>query len=102
MPTPTRSPSCCSRRREMTMLRRCMMWCRALVRRGRVESDLEREMALHIEMQAAELARQGVSPAEAARRARVEFGGMDVAREAVRDERGTRWLDELRADVRYT
>ena len=86
----------------MTLLNRPAMWVRALLRRRTVESDLDREMALHIEMQTAELVRRGVDPVEAARQAHVAFGGMDSTREAVRDERGTRWLDDLRADLRYT
>jgi predicted permease len=86
----------------MTLLRRIAMWARAILDRGGVESDLERERALHVELETAELIRRGLSPAEAARRAHVGFGGRDVMREAVRDERGTQWIDELRADLRYT
>jgi hypothetical protein len=39
--------------------------------------------------------------AEARRRALVRFDGVDGYRETMRDERGVRWLAELRADVRY-
>ena len=35
------------------------------------------EMRLHIELEAAELVRRGVSPEEAQRRARVAFGGLE-------------------------
>src|ERR1051325_10769954 len=86
----------------MSLFTRVLMWLRAAFRRRNVKSDLDREIALHIEMQTAELIRRGVDPADAARRARVEFGGMDRTREAVRDERGTRWLSDLLADIRYT
>jgi predicted permease len=85
----------------MTPLRRSGMWLRALLRRAGLESELDREMRLHVEMETAENIRRGMTPDEAARRARVAFGGMELTREAVRDERGTQWLDHLISDVRY-
>ena len=33
--------------------------------------------------------------------ARLEFGGIDQVKEACRDARGTRWVDETAQDVRY-
>jgi hypothetical protein len=47
------------------------------------------------------LIREGVPPAEARRRALVAFGAVEGYREAMRDERGARWFDDLRADLRY-
>ena len=44
---------------------------------------------------------QGHSDSEARRLARLEFGGLDQVKEACRDARGTRWVDETAQDVRY-
>ena len=65
------------------------------------EERMEEEFRFHMEMETARLVRDGVAPAEAERRARVAFGGLDHHREAMRDGRGTRWLNDVRADVRY-
>jgi len=82
-------------------LARLTLWLRALLRRGRVESELDRELRLHLELETEENIRRGMPPGEARRRALVSFGGVEQTKEAVRDERETRWLDEISADVRY-
>ncbi len=66
------------------------------------ESRMEEEFTFHVEMETKRLIEeQGLSPAEARRRALVAFGGMDSHREAMRDGRGARWFDDLGADIRY-
>jgi len=66
------------------------------------ESRMEEEFTFHVEMETKRLIEeQGLSPAEARRRALVAFGGLDSHREAMRDGRGARWFDDLGADVRY-
>ena len=74
---------------------------RAILRPGDAESRLEEEFRFHLETQTEHLIREGVPPAEARRRALVAFGGAEGYRETMRDERGARWFDDLRADVRY-
>jgi predicted permease len=59
------------------------------------------EMRFHVEAYTRDLIRSGVSPAEAERRARVEFGGVELYKERCREAIGLRLLDELRADLRY-
>ena len=46
-------------------------FCLAVMRRARVDSDMESELAHHLECMTAELVRQGVPHTEAARRARI-------------------------------
>jgi hypothetical protein len=46
---------------------------------------MDDEMRLHIELEAAELARSGITPDEARRQARVAFGGVDRFKEESRD-----------------
>jgi putative ABC transport system permease protein len=76
------------------------MWLRALVRRGEDDNDLAREIAAHLAMEQEALERAGVPLAEAHRQARVHFGALEQHKEAVRDERGTRLLQDVAADFR--
>jgi putative ABC transport system permease protein len=59
------------------------------------------ELRTHIENYTEDLIRSGVSRAEAERRARVEFGGVEAVKEQCREARGLRWPDELRQDLSY-
>src|SRR5258708_9652512 len=74
---------------------------RALFRRRAVESELDDELRFHLERQAETHRQSGMSPEDAARRARLSFGGPEQVREECRDARGTRWLEDLLQDVRY-
>ena len=65
------------------------------------ESRMEEEFLFHVDMETERLVAQGVPSDEARRRALIAFGGMDRQREAMRDGRGRRWLDDVVADVRY-
>jgi predicted permease len=63
---------------------------------------MDEEFRFHLEMETNRLIeREGLSPVEAKRRALATFGGVDAHREAMRDGRGARWLDDTVADVRY-
>ena len=84
------------------LVRRLMRRVRAVVRRDALERDLDEELGLHVALEAAELERlHHLSPEDARRRALIAFGGIERYKEAHRDARGVRWLDELRQDVRY-
>jgi putative ABC transport system permease protein len=74
---------------------------RALLHRREEEEAMSEEMQFHIDMEAERLVAAGVPPDEARRRAAVSFGGLDRHKEAVRDERGSRWFEDLAADARY-
>lgn len=75
---------------------------RALFDGGALDGELDAEMRLHIELEAEELMRlQRLPLEEARRRAHVAFGGVERFKEAHRDARGVRWIDELSQDVRY-
>lgn len=74
---------------------------RALFRRGAVELELDQELRFHLEREAEKHVREGHSPEEAMRRARIAFGGMDVVKEASREGRGLRWLETILQDLRY-
>src|SRR5689334_20138131 len=72
-----------------------------ILRRARGERDMADEFAFHLEARTADLIRHGVSPDEAERRARLEFGAIEAYKDRCRDERHWRIGDELRADWRY-
>ena len=67
----------------------------------RVEREMDEELGSHLQSRADDLERQGLSRAQAQRRARVEFGGYERYKEECRDALGSRWVGELTADVRY-
>jgi putative ABC transport system permease protein len=73
----------------------------AVFGRSRRDAELSEEIESHLEQLAAEHRRQGLSPANATAAARREFGGLDQIKEQMREQRGLRWLDVLRQDVRY-
>jgi predicted permease len=75
---------------------------RVVFHRARVESELDEELRFHIEREAERLVQEGMSPERARRRAGATFGGVEVSKEAVRDERGTQWLDQLQQDLTLT
>ncbi|HJZ98689.1 MAG TPA: permease prefix domain 1-containing protein, partial [Candidatus Solibacter sp.] len=83
------------------MSRRRMNWWARLRNQSAMDAQVDRELQFHIEEHAAELIRRGVPAGEAQRRARVEFGGAEQVKEACRDARGTRWVEELWQDTRF-
>jgi putative ABC transport system permease protein len=83
------------------MLDDLLLRLRSLFRRDVVDEELDDELRFHLEQQASYYVRQGLSPDEAVRRARLEFGGLDQVREEHRDARGIGLAEDLARDVRY-
>ncbi|HUB53374.1 MAG TPA: ABC transporter permease, partial [Terracidiphilus sp.] len=75
---------------------------RSFFTRASLDRELDQEMASHFEMAVEENMRRGMSHDEARRRALVEFGGAQQARELHREARGLPWLDVLMQDLRFT
>src|SRR5688572_26718548 len=74
----------------------------ALVRRGREERIMDDEIRFHLEMEARRLVTEKrMSEEDAALAAKRAFGGVERYKEAVRDERGTSWLEDLAQDARF-
>jgi predicted permease len=78
-----------------------MLRLRSLFRRKTVESEMDEELRFHFEKQVEKLVRSGIVPAEARRRARLEFGGIDQVKEEYREARGISFLETLVQDIRY-
>ena len=68
--------------------------------RNRTDRDLETEIRGHLELAAEHAASHG-SPDRAARAARLDGGGIAQTMEALRDQRGLPWLEDLGRDLRY-
>jgi predicted permease len=66
-----------------------------------MESEMDVELKFHIEAFAEDLIRRGVPRQEAMRLARLEFGGVERAKEECREARGVNLLASLVQDVRY-
>lgn len=67
-----------------------------------LDAELEVELEAHLDFAIEEYMAHGVDPAEARRRALVEFGGVQQAREKQREARGIMQLDILMQDLKYT
>ena len=83
-------------------LRQGLNRLRAFFRKERLDTDLNLEMASHLEMATKENLASGISPEEARRLALIKFGGWEEAKELHREARGLPALDLLIQDLRYT
>lgn len=72
-----------------------------LLRRRSFEQGMDEEVRHHIELYTEDLVRSGMTPVEAARQARMEFGSIDNVKTDCREARGLRLFDELRQNLRY-
>src|SRR5687768_1182830 len=71
------------------------------LRPGRRDADLEQELRVHVEMAAEDARRRGLDAGDAVRAARIEAGGATATMEALRDQGGLPWLNNLARDARY-
>jgi predicted permease len=77
-------------------------WLRAVLRRGELEQRMDSELASHLESLTHDLIRSGLSPQEAARRARIALGPALKHKEDMRASLGLRGWDQLWADLRFS
>jgi putative ABC transport system permease protein len=61
---------------------------RALFLRAAVETEMDEELRFHFEQQVNKYVRSGLTPSEARRRGRLDFGGFDRVKEECREARG--------------
>jgi predicted permease len=85
----------------MNLRSRIRTWWMAIFRADAVDAQIADELQFHIESCAEDLMRRGVPREDALRQARAELGSLAATRENSRQAWGTRWLDELRGDLRY-
>jgi predicted permease len=73
-------------------IRRFFFRIATLVRFGKAEADLAREIATHLQLLEDDFVARGMDRADAHRAAQRAFGGVEQAKERQRDARGFRWL----------
>jgi hypothetical protein len=74
---------------------------RSVFRRSTVENELDDELQFHIEQQVEKHIRAGLTREEAARKTRLQFGGLGQVKEDCRESRGVSFLETATQDVRY-
>ena len=75
---------------------------RAFANKAVRDTDLDQELASHLDFAIEENLRRGLSPEEARRQALIRIGGVEQSREQQRAARGLPALDILLQDLRYT
>ena len=83
------------------MLHDLLFRLRALTRRRDTENELDDELRFHLDRQTDKYVRSGMSEAEAARRVRQEFGGLDQVKDECREARGVSFIETLVQDLHY-
>src|SRR3984893_15030364 len=79
-------------------MRQILNW----LRRGKLESGLDRELEYHIDRRVSDLVRSGLPEREARRQATLELGGLTQIQEEVRDVWLSRWMRDFAYDLRFS
>ncbi len=74
---------------------------RSLVRRKRMERELDEELQIHLEQAIRQRLAMGKTPDEARYAALHAMGGTEQRKEECRDTRRVRWIEDLLQDARY-
>ncbi|HXS78310.1 MAG TPA: ABC transporter permease [Terracidiphilus sp.] len=79
------------------------VWIRMveMVRRSHADEEFSAELEAHIAMQVEDSVRAGLGKEEARRRARMQLGGVEQARQARREGRTLPWVENMVRDLRY-
>ncbi len=83
-------------------MRRLVRRVQAFLGKRRRDTDLDQELAAHLDMAIEDNLARGLAPQEARRVALISIGGLQQAREKHREARGLMTLDILAQDIRYT
>jgi predicted permease len=78
-----------------------MGWLPRVFRRRKLMDDLSEELRLHLEERVEQLVKEGLSPQEAQRQARIAFGNLALLEERSREEWQWPALESIWADVRF-
>jgi predicted permease len=85
----------------VSRLRAFLRRANALVRRGRIDRDLDEEIAAHLAEAEEEYVRRGLPPPQARLAALRDFGGVSYAKERHQDVRSFAWLEDAWRDLRF-
>src|SRR5207253_1933450 len=84
----------------MERLRRFFLKLYLLFANAKVEAELAREIGAHLALLEDEYVRQGMTPEEARRAAKLAYGGVEQAKQRHRDERTFQGLSQIPPDIR--
>ena len=76
-------------------------WWRRLLRGRQMERQLDAELRDHVERHVADSVRSGMNEMDARRQALMSIGGLEQAKEEIREARGTVWLEQIGRDIAY-
>src|SRR5215213_8284601 len=65
------------------------------------DADVDEELKAHLDLHTAENIRRGMTVREARRTALIDCGGLTLAAESIRRQRGLPWIETIAADLRY-
>ena len=79
------------------------LWARmtGLFRQGHRDQEMAQEFESHLQMHIDDNIRAGMPPEQARREALIKFGGVEKARESVRETSRMMWVDTTLRDLRY-
>ena len=86
----------------MKHLRRLFLKFCLLFANSKAEAELAKEIGAHLALLEDEYLRQGMTPEDARRAARLAYGGVEQATQLHRDERAFQGLGQILQDTRYT
>jgi hypothetical protein len=86
----------------MKHLRRLFLKFYLLFANSKAEAELAKEIGAHLALLEDEYLRQGMTPEDARRAARLAYGGVEQATQLHRDERAFPGLGQILQDTRYT
>jgi predicted permease len=85
----------------MSLFRNFATGLRSLFRKNQVDRELNEELGVYLEMEAAEKMKQGMSRKDALREVRLERGGLEVTKEIVRSGGWESFVESCWQDLRY-
>jgi predicted permease len=83
-------------------LRRIFLRLYLVFANSKVEAELAREISAHLALLEDEYLRQGMTPEDAPRAARLAYGGVEQAKQLHRDERAFQGIAQLVQEIRYS
>jgi predicted permease len=86
----------------MNLFSRITTWWRAVAKPDELDRQVREELEFHLESYAEDLMRRGISRDEALRQARAQLGSLAAGQENCRAAWGSRFVDELWTDLRYS
>jgi hypothetical protein len=78
-----------------------MSWLKQFFSRKRLYTDLNDEIAFHLEQRIEELVAEGMPREQAEAKARKDFGNVAAVKQTARETWGWKWIEDLFIDLRF-